>query len=53
MCMIDPWKEVRFNASQASRHVTSHHSLWMTQREINRCDDELAFAKDIDTLRGT
>ncbi|MBI2635553.1 MAG: hypothetical protein HYW79_03365 [Parcubacteria group bacterium] len=49
--MYDPWLDCVFNASQATRTVRRLHSRWMTQREINRCDDELAFAKNVETIK--
>ena len=50
MAMINLRKECLYHASQATRTVTRLHSWWMTQREINRCDDELSFAQDVHTL---
>lgn len=51
MGVVNPWIVCASNASQATRTVTRLHSRWMTQCEINRCDDELAFAKDYDSLK--
>lgn len=51
MGVINPWLDCLSNISQVTRMIVRLHFRWMTRREINRCDDELAFAKDYDSLK--